>query len=65
MGCCNENANAKWLTARRVYMLYGIPRSFLRELAAGGKVRTREISLRESGKTMRLYNSGDCEAVVG
>lgn len=65
MDGCNESANAKWLNARRVYMQYGIPRSLLRELAASGKVRTREVRLPESGKTMKLYNYGDCEAVVG
>lgn len=56
---------AKWLNARKVYLRYGIPRSFLRGLAADGKVRTREIVLPDSGKVMKLYSSDDCKAVVG
>ena len=55
----------KWINARQVYVRYGIPRNLLRELARNGKVKTRSVSVRPTGKIMKLYSSDDCASVVG
>lgn len=55
--------NAKWMNARQIYGRYGIPRSLLRELASGGRVRVKEVAL-PSGKVMKMYDAYECDRVV-
>lgn len=59
------NNEVKWINARQVYGRYGIPRNLLRELARDGQVGVRDVKLSPSGKTMKLYDSGDCKRFVG
>lgn len=59
-----KDNETRWINARQVYGLYGIPRNLLRELADSGKIGRREVSF-SSGKRMFLYDERDCKKFIG
>ena len=53
---------AKYINAKQVFDLYGIPRSALNELADEGRLTVREFST--ASATMKLYSVEELENII-